>query len=426
MGNNVANLVPSSINSTLSVVKKPKAFGDQLLKASEQQVLTVGLSIVDQIKKEIEYIILQKIQLDVNHSQNLRNLKIKNEKGILVDNPPKSYAYTNAVNTEIQNYNTNKNNLQEQQYKLGQQLSAELFSPYEKAKTAYNNLRNKLSSNKNNSQQQQSTVNAKRIRTLTKTLVPVLTLVITEVLVNIIDENSKLQTLVDTTNKTIEAANASGDPDLLSQATNARNAALNAINAVEQKILNVEQQLQKIQIYINVFNIVINIVISLPIPTAVPPGVGIPVSVITKLDQILQNALKITSGLSTLLTIINSVLQEAIANLENLKTELENINGAIESATTNLPLDQLTIALNDITANSNNFPPYKGYTFAIKEEQNNPGETVSGFKRHYAVALNSNGVVIYTSAYSFTQDPQVLVDQLKLAIDQGSANISIS
>ena len=401
MGNNVANLVPSSINSTLSVVEKPKAFGDQLLKASEQVVLTVGLSIVDQIKKEIEYIILQKIQLDVNHSQNLKNLKIKNEKGILVDD-----AYTNAVNTENQNYNTNKN--------------------YEKAKTAYNSLRNKLSSNKNNSQQQQSTVNAKRTRTLTKTLVPVLTLVITEVLVNIIDENSKLQTLVDTTNKTIEAANASGDPDLLSQATNARNAALNAINAVEQKILNVEQQLQKIQIYINVFNIVINIVISLPIPTAVPPGVGIPVSVITKLDQILQNALKITSGLSTLLTIINSVLQEAIANLENLKTELENINGAIESATTNLPLDQLTIALNDITANSNNFPPYKGYTFAIKEEQNNPGETVSGFKRHYAVALNSNGVVIYTSAYSFTQDPQVLVDQLKLAIDQGSANISIS
>ena len=421
MGNNVANLVPSSINSTLSVVEKPKAFGDQLLKASEQVVLTVGLSIVDQIKKEIEYIILQKIQLDVNHSQNLKNLKIKNEKGILVDD-----AYTNAVNTENQNYNTNKNNLQKQQDKFNQQLSAELFSPYEKAKTAYNNLRNKLSSNKNNSQQQQSTVNAKRIRTLTKTLVPVLTLVITEVLINIIDENSKLQKLVDTTNKTIEAAKASGDPDLLSQATNARNAALNAINAVEQKILNVEQQLQKIQIYINVFNIIINIVISLPIPTAVPPGVGIPVSVITKLDQILQNALKITSGLSTLLTIINSVLQEAITNLENLKTELENINGAIESATTNLPLDQLTIALNDITANSNNFPPYKGYTFAIKEEQNNPGETVSGFKRHYAVALNSNGVVIYTSAYSFTQDPQVLVDQLKLAIDQGSANISIS
>ena len=421
MGNNVANLVPSSINSTLSVVKKPKAFGDQLLKASEQQVLTVGLSIVDQIKKEIEYIILQKIQLDVNHSQNLRNLKIKNEKGILVDD-----AYTNAINTENQNYNTNKNNLQEQQDKFNQQLSAELLGPYEKAKTAYNTLRKKLSSNKNISQQLKSIVNIKRIRILTKTLVPVLTLVITEVLVNIIDENSKLQTLVDITNKTIEAANASGDPDLLSQATNARNAALNAINAVEQKILNVEQQLQKIQIYINVFNIVINIVISLPIPTAAPPGVGIPVSVITKLDQILQNALKITSGLSTLLTIINSVLQEAIANLENLKTELENINGAIESATTNLPLDQLTIALNDITANSNNFPPYKGYTFAIKEEQNNPGETVSGFKRHYAVALNSNGVVIYTSAYSFTQDPQVLVDQLKLAIDQGSANISIS
>jgi hypothetical protein len=63
------------------------------------------------------------------------------------------------------------------------------------------------------------------------------------------------------------------------------------------------------------------------------------------------------------------------------------------------------------------FPPYKGFKFKIKEEQNQ-AFVVKGNKRHYAVATNRDGVEILKSEYSFTLDPNDLIDQLKLIIDQ--------
>jgi hypothetical protein len=43
---------------------------------------------------------------------------------------------------------------------------------------------------------------------------------------------------------------------------------------------------------------------------------------------------------------------------------------------------------------------------------------VKGNKRHYAVSVNRDGVEVIKSDYSFTLDPNDLVDQLKLIIDQ--------
>ena len=61
---------------------------------------------------------------------------------------------------------------------------------------------------------------------------------------------------------------------------------------------------------------------------------------------------------------------------------------------------------------------YKGFRFQIKEEQD-PKFTVRGtIKRRYAVAINKLGVEVLKSEYSFTLDPNDLVDQLKLVIDK--------
>jgi hypothetical protein len=63
------------------------------------------------------------------------------------------------------------------------------------------------------------------------------------------------------------------------------------------------------------------------------------------------------------------------------------------------------------------FPPYKGFKFKIKEEQNQ-AFVVKGNKRRYAVATDRDGVEVLKSDFSFTLDPNDLVDQLKLVIDQ--------
>jgi len=61
---------------------------------------------------------------------------------------------------------------------------------------------------------------------------------------------------------------------------------------------------------------------------------------------------------------------------------------------------------------------YKGFRFQIKEEQD-PRFVVRGtIKRRYAVAINRQGVEVLKSEYSFTLDPNDLVDQLKLIIDK--------
>jgi len=63
------------------------------------------------------------------------------------------------------------------------------------------------------------------------------------------------------------------------------------------------------------------------------------------------------------------------------------------------------------------FPSYKGFKFKIKEEQNQ-AFVVKGNKRRYAVATDRDGVEVLKSDFSFTLDPNDLVDQLKLIIDQ--------
>lgn len=60
---------------------------------------------------------------------------------------------------------------------------------------------------------------------------------------------------------------------------------------------------------------------------------------------------------------------------------------------------------------------YKGFRFYILEE-NNPKFIVKGNKRRYGVAKNRSGINILQSNYSFTLSPEILVEELKLQIDQ--------
>jgi hypothetical protein len=52
-----------------------------------------------------------------------------------------------------------------------------------------------------------------------------------------------------------------------------------------------------------------------------------------------------------------------------------------------------------------------------KTEENKTFE-VKGNKRRYAVAIDRDGVEVLKSDFSFTLDPNDLIDQLKLVIDQ--------
>ena len=72
---NLSQYVPPEINDTLNSVQNPKAFGDQLVNTGKQIVKTTLLNAVDILKREIEAIVIKKINLEINHILNLQKLE---------------------------------------------------------------------------------------------------------------------------------------------------------------------------------------------------------------------------------------------------------------------------------------------------------------------------------------------------------------
>jgi hypothetical protein len=242
-----------------------------------------------------------------------------------------------------------------------------------------------------------------------KTLAPIIALQLTNTLIQVVNQNGKLQELVNKTNTVIDNAST---PTQIEQATILRNSCIQIINNQEKKILSLQSTIQTISTLIQVFSVIVSILSSIPIPTAVPPGVGIPLTLITKITNTIAKAQNLIAALGAILAIIVPILGIEISNLEDLKAQLHNINGLIDNKFTENTSGLLSMQLPFGT----NFPIYKGFKFALREE-NDPKFTVRGNKRHYAVAIDHDGVEVLKSDYSFTLDPNDLIEQLKLTID---------
>lgn len=248
-----------------------------------------------------------------------------------------------------------------------------------------------------------------------KTILPALAMVLTDKLTRSIDFNSQLEDMVEEVNEIIDAATTKEE---INHSSLLRNRALTTINNNEQNVSNIRNDIQLLNTYVTIFNVIINVITLLPTPVAVPPGIGVPMSLVMKLVAKLNQASEIVSGVNVVLSIILPILDRIISELEDLKNQLHQINTLID----NKSLDDLTPeefqeVVESIRNNPNEFPEYKGYKFKLKEE-NNIENQVKGNKRHYAVAINSQNVEVYKSEYSFTLDPDVLISQLKLKIDQ--------
>ena len=121
-----------------------------------------------------------------------------------------------------------------------------------------------------------------------------------------------------------------------------------------------------------------------------------------------------------LLTIATTLLGNEINNLIELRDSLKEASLKLDEKAINDLTDDQFAALSDtfLPAGGGDYEEYKGFKFAVKEEQNNPQFVVKGNKRKYAVAIDRDGVEVIKSEYSFTQDPNDLIEQLKLIIDQ--------
>jgi hypothetical protein len=156
---------------------------------------------------------------------------------------------------------------------------------------------------------------------------------------------------------------------------------------------------------------------TIPKPFGLGPTMPTPVANRVKKLQDTIFALNIT------LSILQGILDAKLDDLRDLKTQLKNINDILDSALLNNLSDaDIQAYLDSLKNQPTNFPEYKGFKFAIKEEETlgtQQAVVVRGnIKRKYAVAINKDEVEVLKSEFSFTLDPPDLVEQLKIIIDQ--------
>ena len=113
-------------------------------------------------------------------------------------------------------------------------------------------------------------------------------------------------------------------------------------------------------------------------------------------SQYISTAAKILQTVVATLQIIDLVLEKCGAKPNQLGEDSTKLLDTIKLAEQSL-IDEI----------------YKGFTFAIVEKQFSPT-----LKQKIGQAKNSQGIVLLQTEHSFTTDPKVLIEELKLIIDR--------
>jgi len=313
---------------------------------------------------------------------------------------------------------------------------------------------------------------------LFKTLAVTAGAIVVQEVVKIITNNAELQALVDKTNSIIDAAVTLPQ---LNQARVARNGCISRINQQQNLLRAILAILRTLQIILTVFGIltaILNLIPGAsPLGALAKPltikwanakkirdALG---SILSILIPMMQSAIAILEDLKRQLREINQRIEDKtlqllddnelfdyigqiVASSEDPTSDINRKDGesdndyadrlrnsssllallvkqnptastdSLKDILANSSIPELTNLSNQIIPNNNglnNLGSYKGFQFILKKEDD-PKFVVKGNKRHYAVAVNARGIEQLKSDYSFTLDPQQLVDQLKLQIDQ--------
>jgi len=414
----ISTVISPDLLKTISSTAAIKTFGDQLVDKAKDKVISVVEGKVGELKKLIEETVTQSIQAGIDHNTELKRLEV-----IFKNKQITEEQYNAAVQKENEAYQAKINSLEAQKVKFQEDLTKILSDPYKKLKAEREKLKLRTKKqkvkNKANRAKARRDLAKKMALNAAKTLAPIIALQIAGKLASILSQRGKLEVLVDQVNAYIVQANT---PETIVIATNLRNNTITIINSSISKLSSLQKTISQISTYIAIFSAIVTVLSAIPIPTAVPPGIGIPVNLIIRIVKTLEKANKLILALNVVLAIATVVLENEIAKLNDLIDRIKDINTLLDVKTNiNLNQQQLTDLTSGIYNNVDQFGEYKGFKFKIKEEQTLGAQqaiVVKGNKRHYAVAVNRDGTEVLKSELSFTLDPQDLVDQLKIIIDQ--------
>lgn len=224
-----------------------------------------------------------------------------------------------------------------------------------------------------------------------------------------------------------------------------KNSIATALTQTQTALNTMVQTGQTVTGIINVTDIALRVIKNLPLPTSVPPGIGIPISIINrftdtliKLSDLIKTNRGIVASITPAVQSLNGDIQTILGKLTQLDTLLA---GCLEEQTANLTEEEkedyftsLGINLNtldttsdpqvnlvggqaledSLAPNSNDPLIYKGFKLIIDNDKENK----LSFPRRRIVATRiTNGVQI-VGDYSFSSSTQILVDEVKFQIDK--------
>jgi len=232
------------------------------------------------------------------------------------------------------------------------------------------------------------------------------------------DTVSQLTELVDRTNDTIRKATTKTD---IQKAKVSRDAALATLSAAESQVNGFRNTLNTLSRIISTITVLLNVAAALPTAPYQIATIGILASrIIAKFNPVLLS-------LNVLLQVSQIMLDSFLVSIAYERSRLLPLNDVVDQAinqdlTPEETRELLSSTLDAISAANDGLGPvngviYNGFTFSILEE-NDPRYVVAGNKRRYAVALDRSGFIALQSTPSFTLDPNVLIEELKLEIDK--------
>lgn len=164
----------------------------------------------------------------------------------------------------------------------------------------------------------------------------------------------------------------------------------------------------------------IQVITSIPVPTAVPPGAGIPVSILTKYSNVLIGLNKSLDKLTAEALAVTSMISSTKPLVDNLKAKLDLLDITIQNCSLDPSVDIAAIlatAQPKGNTGSEGTPnteyTYRGYTLSILQDIKSSKIAPS----RYAVATDSRGIVVLKGPLSFSSSTQVLLDEIKFRID---------
>jgi hypothetical protein len=407
----------SNISNNISSLSNPTLIGlaQSQLNTKNNIITAPIISKTDEIKARIKSLTFNRVKIEKEYGDKFFKLSESYSEGYITeqdrDEKYQQFEKQREEELKIQDEEIEKlnNDLEKEQ--------KDLLAKAKKNKKRYKKLiKTKIKFSKSEDKKADRSRNLTVLRNVNRDIAPVISNLITNLIVLIVEKNSGLQELVDKTNEVIVNATTLSE---INQARILRNNAIKILNGQEAKIIQIRNIVETIQKILNILSIVIRVIqIILSLGSPIP----IPLPIKIKLQPILQKILKLVTDISVVLSITLSILNTLILYIKDLRDQLKNIGLFIDIKTSN-PDFVIENDANDYIksiSNINNFniESYKGFEFAIREENTPNAPIVAGNKRRYAVAIDTNNVEVLKGDLSFTQDPQDLVEILKLIIDR--------